>query len=163
MTDSHGSGIRNLLSDNFDSNSVNISYCIKPNGTVNYVLDEMEKDVKRLTKKYYVIIAAVTNDVDLYMNDQSFIASHIEEKVKELVNTSFIVAALPYMYDEPFLKNKIKRINKQMERFCKKYIQINYLYPKNDDTKYGLHFNTVGTYLKENAHYTTLLITLSEV
>lgn len=129
------------------SNSVNISSCIKPNGTVNNVLDETEKDVKRLTKQYYVIISAVTNDVDLYMNDQSFIASLMEEKVKELVNTSFIVAALPYMYDEPFLKNKIKRINKQMDRFCKKYIQINYLYPNNinqyDYTKYDLPYISI--------------------
>lgn len=95
----------------FDSNSVNISSCIKQNGTVNNVLNEIEDDVKRLTKKDYVIIAVVTNDVDLYMNNQSFIASHMEEKVKELVKTN----------------NKIKRINKQKERFCTMYIHINYL------------------------------------
>lgn len=92
-------------------------------------MNEIEEDVKRLTKKDYVIIAAVTNDVDLYMNNQSFIASHMEEKVKELVNTNFTVTALPYSYryDEPFLNNKIKRINKQKERFCTMDIHINYL------------------------------------
>lgn len=111
----------------FDSNSVNISSCIKPNGTVNNVLNEIEEDVKRLTKKDYVIIAAVTNDVDLYMNNQSFTASHMEEKVKEIVNINFTVTALRYRYDEPFLNNKIKRINKQKERFCTMYIHINYL------------------------------------
>lgn len=111
----------------FDSNSVNISSCIKPNVTVNNVLNEIEDDVKRLTKKDYVIIAAVTNDVDFYMNNQSCIASHMEEKVKELVNINFTVTALPYRYDEPFLNNKIKRINKQKERFCSTYIHINYL------------------------------------
>lgn len=51
----------------FDSNSVNISSCIKPNGTVNNVLNEIEKDVKRLTKKDYVIIAAVTNIMLTYL------------------------------------------------------------------------------------------------
>lgn len=78
----------------FDSNSVNISSCIKPNNTINNVLNEIEDDVKRLTKKDYVIIVAVTNDVDLFMNNQSFIASHMEEKVKELVNINFTVTAL---------------------------------------------------------------------
>lgn len=92
-----------------------------------FELNEIEEDVKRLTKKDYVIIAAVTNDVDLYMNNQSFIASHMEEKVKELVNINFTVTALPYRYDESFLNNKIKRINKQKERFCTMYIHINYL------------------------------------
>lgn len=109
-------------------------------------MNEIEDDVKRLTKKDYVIIAAVTNNVDLYMNNQSFIASHMEEKVKELVDINFTVTALPYRYDEPFLNNKIKRINKQKERFCTTYIHINYLSLNNinryDYTNYGLHFNT---------------------
>lgn len=56
-------------------------------------MNEIEDDVKRLTKKDYVIIAAVTNDIELFMNNQSFIASHMEEKVKELVNINFTVTA----------------------------------------------------------------------
>jgi sentrin-specific protease 8 len=148
LTDSHGRGIRNLLSSKFDNTSVNVSSCIKPNGTVKNVLNEMENEVKRLTKKDYVVIAAGTNDVDSYMVNQSCIASHIEDKIKELVHTNFIITALPYRYDESFLNNKIKRINNQLEQFCKKYNHINYLSLRNinryDYTSYGLHLNKIG-------------------
>lgn len=102
----------------FNSNSVDISSCIKPNFTVNNVLNEIEDDVKRLTKKDFVIIAAVTNDVDLYMNIQSFIASHMEEKVKELVNINFTVTTLPLGMMNHSLITKLRGLTNERKDFA---------------------------------------------
>lgn len=149
LTDSHGRHIRNLLSNRLDSESCNISCCIKPNGTVHNVLDKVGNYFKDLTRKDYFTIAAGTNDVNLYTDNIMYIASHIEDKVKEFIITNvIIVTALPYRYDEPLLYDKIKRVNRYIERFCQKYNHMYYLSLNTingyDYAKYGFHFNTNG-------------------
>jgi hypothetical protein len=159
IADSHGRGVRNLMSNRFDHLN-DVSACIKPNAKVHAVLDNIENEVQALTNRDFIIIAAGTNDITSYMNDQSYIASNLEDKIKIYSHTNIIVTALPYRYDKPWLNIKIRGINKQIERFCERYNHTNFLslynINRDDYTTHGLHLNKIGKMKYVNSLYNVI-------
>lgn len=145
IADSHGIIMRDITQEKCKTHIVFSS--IKPNGKINNVLADVESETKGMTDHDFLVILGGTNDITTHL-DANYIPNNIEKTIKSCSHTNFIVSAIPYRYDKPYLNKKIYQINVLLKKLCDKYYHCNFLslYTINhqDYTKFGLHLNYFG-------------------
>jgi hypothetical protein len=145
LSDSHGRNLRQLLASK--KVKFNITSFIKPNGTIQDVLNDDE--VNNLKENDYLLIIGGTNNFNPHIkssNDE--IINVVKKKLNNLKKTKIILCGIPFRYDIPHLNHKISQTNFSLKKLSKQYTNVSYIGYKNFDrscyTTHGLHLNFKG-------------------
>ncbi|KAK9729891.1 hypothetical protein QE152_g15670 [Popillia japonica] len=150
ISDSHGRGyskrLRNALPDNF-----RILAFIKPNGTIDNVVENINAKVKDFGNADFVFVLAGTNDVGRCVDSSSIsdLVCKFETIMEATRHTNTVLSTIPFRYDKTYFNNVIAHINNRIYTKARNYnnvamFTLNNLLNRENYTDHGLHLNSMG-------------------
>lgn len=150
ISDSHGRGyskrLRNALPDNF-----RILAFIKPNGTIDNVVENINAKVKDFGNADFVFVLAGTNDVGRCVDSSSIsdLVCKFETIMEATRHTNTVISTIPFRYDKTYFNNVIAHINNRIYTKARNYnnvamFTLNNLLNRENYTDQGLHLNSMG-------------------
>lgn len=162
LSDSHGRGYSDIL-ENYLGKNYEITSFVKPNATLNGVVDHLTSLISSYRKNDYVIIIGGTNN---YPNNFLRLTDTYESIVQQCKRTNLIMCTTPYRPNVRFLNNDIYYMNSILYDIIMKYqdcylLDINFYLKDSDYKRDGLHFkfpgkdflcNKLSTVIKNGGH-----------